>query len=127
MDNYNRLVEVLSTDEVESIHKQWSTAPPLRIATVCSGTDAPILALEQLLLVLNNDKNEKIQMEHVFSCENSKFKRDFIEETTNPSLIFNDVVGLATGKGECHDGTVRKVMTSGGPVKVSSLTDCIIG
>jgi len=26
-----------------------------------------------------------------------------------------------------EDGTVRKIMTSGGPVKVSSLTDCIIG
>jgi len=109
MNNYNRLVEVLSTDEVETINKQWSTAPPLRIATVCSGTDAPILALEQLLSVLNNDKDEKIQMKHIFSCENSKFKRDFIEQTTNPRLIFNDVVELETGKGTCHDGKVRTV------------------
>ena len=110
MDNYNRLVEVLSTDEVESINKQWSIAPPLRIATVCSGTDAPILALEQLLSVLNKDKDEKIQMKHIFSCENSKFKRDFIEQTTNPNnLIFNDVVELSSGKGQCHDGKVRTV------------------
>ena len=110
MDNYNRLVEVLSTDEVETINKQWSTAPSLRVATVCSGTDAPILALEQLLSVLNKDKDDKIQMEHIFSCENSKFKRDFIEQTTNPSLIFNDVVEISNdGKGECHDGKVRTV------------------
>ena len=108
-NNYTRLVEVLSTDEVESINKQWSTAPPLRIATVCSGTDAPILALEQLLLVLNKDKDEKIEMEHIFSCENSKFKRDFIAQTTAPSLIFNDVVELESGKGQCHDGNIRKV------------------
>ena len=33
--------------------------------------------------------------------------------------------GEATYKSE--DDTVRKIMTSGGPVKVASLTDCFIG
>ena len=87
------------------------------MGTVCSGTDAPILALKQLLsaLNLNHDNDDaftKMEMEHVFSCENVKFKRDFIQQTTNPPLIFNDLIELATSlEGVCHDGSTNHMPT----------------
>lgn len=110
-----RLVRVLSDEELSALKQRWSSSP-LRIGTVCSGTDAPILALGSLFSILNNNDNDGdgtnrngVQMEHVFSCENVKFKRDFILETTNPPLVFNDVTELASGKGLCHDGETRDV------------------
>jgi site-specific DNA-cytosine methylase len=107
------LARVLTDEELSSLKHRWTSASassPLRIGTVCSGTDAPILALEHLIAVLNNDNCDcKIQMDHVFSCENVKFKRDFIMETTGPPLLFSDVTELASGRGVCHDGTTRDV------------------
>ncbi len=48
-------------------------------------------------------------MEHVFSCENVKFKRDFIAKTSNPPLIFTDLLELANnnGTGLCRDGSTH--------------------
>ena len=55
-----------------------------------------------------------IEMEHVFSCENVKFKRDFIEQTTNPPpLIFTDLIEMAPSlEGVCHDGSTKHVPTN---------------
>lgn len=105
-----RLVDVLDDDEVASIKQRWSK-PTLRVGTVCSGTDAPIVALNQLLSVLSEgSESGRIEMEHAFSCENVKFKRDFIAETSKPSLLFNDVTEIASsGSGVCHDGVTRDV------------------
>ena len=93
-----QIVGSLSADEITTIKNKWGVPHEhdgnhkneLRIGTVCSGTDAPIIALEQALQVLNNDYESiegRIKMKHVFSCENVKFKRNFIEQTTNPQLI----------------------------------------
>ena len=62
-------------------------------------------------------------MEHVFSCENVPFKRDFIATTTRPPLLFNDVTEIAGGKGKCHDGKVRSV-PEGFDVLVAG-TECV--
>ena len=63
-------------------------------------------------------------MEHVFSCENVAFKRNFIAATTRPPLLFNDVVEIAGGgKGKCHDGKVRSV-PEGFDVLVAG-TECV--
>ena len=115
------IVGSLSGDEITTIKNKWGVLPhehdgnhknELRIGTVCSGTDAPIIALKEALQVLNDDyqtNGGRIKMEHVFSCENVKFKRNFIEQTTNPQLIYTDVTELASGKGMCHDGKTRDV------------------
>lgn len=118
-----QIVGSLSGDEITTIKNKWGVPHEhehngnhkneLRIGTVCSGTDAPIIALEQALQVLNNHnestKGGRIKMKHVFSCENVKFKRNFIEQTTNPQLVYTDVTELASGKGMCHDGNTRDV------------------
>lgn len=107
------LANALSDEQVSNLQTRWNdknTIVPLKVATVCSGTDAPILALELLISVLKSDKNvNNIEMQHVFSCESVPFKRDFIVQTTNPPLLFTDVTQLASGSGTCHDGKVRNV------------------
>ena len=106
------LLSVLQDDEVALIKQRWSTTP-LRIGTVCSGTDAPILALDDLLSILNRNDGcrEKIQIEHVFSCEHVPFKREFITQTTNPPLLFNDLMEISSKsmRGMCHDGKTKEV------------------
>jgi site-specific DNA-cytosine methylase len=103
-----RLTEALLDDQLSSIQNSWNNKT-LQVATVCSGTDAPILALEMLLPILNTKGVNNITMEHVFSCESVPFKRDFIQSTSNPPLLFNNVTELPSGRGKCHDGVTRNV------------------
>ncbi len=109
----DQLLNTLQQSDVKSVKQAWSSSP-IRVGTVCSGTDSPMVALEALLSTLNNHSSSsdsnKMEMEHVFSCENVKFKRDFIEKTCNPPLIFNDLIELANyGRGVCHDGSTQVV------------------
>jgi len=114
---HRRLVDVLSDDEIARIGaSRWlSRSRPLRIATVCSGTDAPAMALDRVFQCLAERGGQLVgrdrprMMEHVFSCENVPFKRSFIASTTDPPLLFNDVTEIAEGRGKCHDGKVRSV------------------
>ena len=126
-----RLVEEsgMSKDEiVASIEENWSLKsssssssqqrpcppPSLRLGTVCSGTDAPVLAWEMLTKVLGNNgeasSSSFIEMDHVFSCENIPWKRKFIMKTTAPPLLFDDVTEIAScGRGTCDDETIQEM------------------
>ena len=42
---------------------------PLRIATMCSGTESPLLALELISEALFDQHGVKLNIEHAFSCE----------------------------------------------------------
>ena len=110
---HRRLVDVLSDDEIKRIGTSGWLSRPLRLGTVCSGTDAPTMALEHVLQALTDRDGQSLsphaKMDHVFSCENVPFKRSFIASTTKPPLLFNDVTEIAEGKGKCHDGKVRGV------------------
>jgi len=118
-----RLVAVLSDGEVAALSRKWS-ASPLRVATVCSGTDAPILGLDMLRDALYaRSGRHKIGIEHVFSCEKVKFKRDFVAATTRPALLFQDVTEVAQGEGMCHDG-VRRLVPEHFNVLISG-TECV--
>ena len=113
---HRRLVDVLTDDEVKRIGASGWLSRPLRLGTVCSGTDAPTMALEHVLQALTDRDGQSLsphaKMDHVFSCENVPFKRSFIASTTKPPLLFNDVTEIAEGKGKCHDGKVREVPES---------------
>jgi hypothetical protein len=81
---------------------------PLRVATMCSGTESPILALDMLtkaiedlaktnvkfkgLLETEGIKRGRIfQTEHVFSCEIEPFKQAYIERNFHPPILFRDI------------------------------------
>lgn len=69
----------------------------LNIATLCSGTDAPIFALDMLqdaMQVLGF--GTPFDFKHLLSCEIEPFKQGFIRRNLAPdTLIFRDVVELA--------------------------------
>lgn len=47
----------------------------LRVATMCSGTESPLLALEMFARAIKNRGWGTLEIEHVFSCEIEPFKQ----------------------------------------------------
>lgn len=67
---------------------------PLRVATMCSGTEAPILALRLMLRALEAQTGVSGEIDHVFSAEIDAFKQAYIERNFAPPLLFRDVTEL---------------------------------
>ncbi|KAK5743775.1 hypothetical protein LTR17_002397 [Elasticomyces elasticus] len=64
---------------------------PLRVATMCSGTESPILAMQMVHNVLKEMGLETIEVEHVFSAEIVPYKQAYIERNFAPPIIFRDI------------------------------------
>lgn len=71
---------------------------PLRVATMCSGTESPLLALEMICECLKTEYDADLRVEHVFSCEIEPFKQAYIERNFQPPLLFRDVCELGDGE-----------------------------
>ena len=67
---------------------------PLRVATMCSGTEAPLLALGLVSRALREEHDTTLEVEHVFSCEIEPFKQAYIERNFRPPILFRDVCEL---------------------------------
>ncbi|KAG6868739.1 hypothetical protein C0993_011318 [Termitomyces sp. T159_Od127] len=72
----------------------------LRVATMCSGTESPLLALELIQKSILDQHGVHLEIEHVFSCEIEPFKQAYIERNFHPPLLFRDVCEL--GDDEAH-------------------------
>jgi hypothetical protein len=70
----------------------------LRVATMCSGTESPLLALELICGAILDQYDVALNVEHVFSCEIEPFKQAYIERNFHPPILFRDVCEL----GETH-------------------------
>jgi hypothetical protein len=66
----------------------------LRVATMCSGTESPLLALNLISRAMTEKLGTTIEVEHVFSCEIDPFKQAYIERNFQPPLLFRDVCEL---------------------------------
>jgi len=66
----------------------------LRVATMCSGTESPLLALELIQKSILEQHGLNFDIEHVFSCEIEPFKQAYIERNFRPPLLFRDVCEL---------------------------------
>lgn len=66
----------------------------LRVATMCSGTESPLLALNLISRAMTEKFGNTIEVEHVFSCEIVPFKQAYIERNFQPPLLFRDVCEL---------------------------------
>ena len=66
----------------------------LRVATMCSGTESPLLALNLISRAMTEQFGNTIEVEHVFSCEIVPFKQAYIERNFQPPLLFRDVCEL---------------------------------
>jgi len=79
-------------DELGPVMQKLSR--PLRIATMCSGTESPILALRLMFRQLEQQTGIKGRMHHIFSAEIEPFKQAYIERNFGPPLLFRDVTEL---------------------------------
>lgn len=67
----------------------------LRVATMCSGTESPLLALRMITRSLFKETGKQLEIEHIFSCEIEPFKQAYIERNFSPPILFRDVLELA--------------------------------
>ncbi|KAI2640121.1 hypothetical protein GGS21DRAFT_400077 [Xylaria nigripes] len=69
----------------------------LRVATICSGTEAPVFALKLIKDLAESLTGGKkfLQYEHLFSVENEPFKQAYISRNAPNSIVFRDVVDFA--------------------------------
>jgi hypothetical protein len=75
-----------------------NNAVQLNVATICSGTDAPIFALGLIQDAIQAmGFGIGLEFQHLFSCEIEPFKQGFIRRNLpEGTLIFRDVVEMAT-------------------------------
>lgn len=84
---------VVRTPEMKSVAKHLR-GRPLRVATMCSGTESPLLALELIRRSIETQYGVNLGIEHVFSCEIEAFKQAYIERNFQPPILFRDVCEL---------------------------------
>ncbi|KAJ5572309.1 C-5 cytosine methyltransferase [Penicillium sp. DV-2018c] len=75
----------------------------LRVATMCSGTEAPLLALELIQKSLPPD--QQLRISHAFSCEIVPFKQSYIERNFRPPVLFRDITELGGKKAQTAYGS----------------------
>ncbi|KAJ3557316.1 hypothetical protein NM688_g1536 [Phlebia brevispora] len=81
----------------------------MRVATMCSGTESPLLALELIRRSIVGLYNINLEFEHVFSCEIEPFKQAYIERNFSPPLLFRDVCELGDGYAHTAYGALAPV------------------
>ncbi|PLB48961.1 hypothetical protein P170DRAFT_464536 [Aspergillus steynii IBT 23096] len=82
---------------------------PLRVATVCSGTESPLLALEMVRCHLETHFDRTLPFRHLFSAEIVPFKQAYIERNFHPRYLFRDVNQLKDRVAATAYGSIEKV------------------
>ena len=77
----------LTLDFGDAVQKLGSR--PLRVATMCSGTESPLVAIQMVGEALKECSDLNLQIEHLFSVEIVPFKQAYIERNFHPSIIFS--------------------------------------
>lgn len=88
---FNDLVRRISDIKDVAVHV---AGRKLRVATMCSGTESPLLALELIQMSILEQHGINLDIEHVFSCEIEPFKQAYIERNFHPPILFRDVCEL---------------------------------
>ncbi|KAL4896868.1 hypothetical protein BDV59DRAFT_209394 [Aspergillus ambiguus] len=81
----------------------------LRVVTVCSGTESPLLALEMVQENLRKHFDRNFEFRHLFSAEIVPFKQAYIERNFHPRFIFRDVTELKDRVAETAYGSLEKI------------------
>ncbi|KAF2195509.1 hypothetical protein K469DRAFT_649543 [Zopfia rhizophila CBS 207.26] len=64
---------------------------PIHVATMCSGTESPLISLQLVSQALEKFGKDPILVNHHFSGEIDPVKQAFIERNFNPKRLFRDV------------------------------------
>lgn len=113
----------------------------IRVATMCSGTESPVLALDMLQKAIRKqcashlademdemgiDVDRVLQVDHVFSCEIEPFKQAYIERNFHPPLLFRDIRELGEDKAyTAYGGLVNVPNTLGCVDMLIAGTSCV--
>jgi site-specific DNA-cytosine methylase len=90
---------------------------PLRVATMCSGTESPLLALDMLSKAIEDQNGkEGLAVEHVFSCEIEPYKQAYIERNFSPPVLFRDIRELGNDQACTAYGSLADVPNTPGCV-----------
>ncbi len=93
-------VREMFEDMVKRVNPVTLKKSPIRlnVATLCSGTDAPIFAMNLIQDALQAMSfGAGFEFDHLFSCEIEPFKQGFIRRNLpHGTLIFRDLVELAS-------------------------------
>ncbi|TFY81373.1 hypothetical protein EWM64_g2645 [Hericium alpestre] len=95
----------------------------LRVATMCSGTESPLLALNLIRRAMMDQSGLDLDIEHVFSCEIVPYKQAYIERNFRPPLLFRDVCEL--GDDEAHTAYGAKAVVPGNVDILVAGTSCV--
>lgn len=95
----------------------------LRVATMCSGTESPLLALGLISRAVKKIYGKTLEFEHVFSCEIEPFKQAYIERNFQPPILFRDVCEL--GQDEATTAYGAKVPVPGNVDVLVAGTSCV--
>ena len=95
---------------------------PLRVATFCSGTESPLLALQDLQEYMKS-QGVPFEIEHVMSAEIVPFKQAYIERTFRPPLIIRDITELINA---AEDETLMATNVYGAKVLIPTNIDIVI-
>ena len=128
-DVTDRGVAHIVTDQAKRLTPLLLTAlkkkqlPKIELQTLCSGTDAPAIALSLVCKELRPSLQAKagaaLDVTHSMSCESEPFKQAYIARNFPHVVLFSDVVELAEGA-QAAVGTSRpgSATTSFGGVRV---------
>ena len=103
---------------------------PIRVATMCSGTESPLLALDMICKALHEQHGVSLNVEHVFSCEIEPFKEAYIERNFAPPLLFRDIRELDRDEATTAYGATRSVpgdvdmLIAGAPRPIAIIQHC---
>ncbi|KAI4715878.1 hypothetical protein E4T48_07929 [Aureobasidium sp. EXF-10727] len=84
------------TSSLEDVCKHVGPRP-LRVATMCSGTESPLLAWDMISeCIQKRGGGLELNYEHVFSAEIVPFKQAYIERNFRPPIIFRDITEITS-------------------------------
>jgi site-specific DNA-cytosine methylase len=100
---------------------------PLKVATMCSGTESPLLAWDMISdCIRNTDSDLELKFEHVFSAEIVPYKQAYIERNFRPPIIFRDITEITSSTdGKATSAYGAKVAIPGNVDMVIAGTACV--
>ncbi|KAF3050916.1 hypothetical protein E8E11_006202 [Didymella keratinophila] len=94
LDNISEIVEDMTSRAVElglsRVLKRLEDRPS-NVATMCSGTESPLLFLQMLSEALEARDETPLRIKHHFSAEIDATKQAYIERNFHPPILFRDV------------------------------------
>jgi len=108
--------------DITALHKKLD-GRALRVATMCSGTESPVLALDMIGRAIQDVLGKEIRLDHLFSCEIEPFKQAYIERNFRPPLLFRDIRELGEEKATTAYGALVDV--PGGVDILITGTSCV--